>query len=194
MSWRKKKDDDLKRWKEMFPWLPIDLFEESGMFNEDFMEQMMREIERMMKHIDTSDPEAIRKKLGPMVWGWNMQVGPDGKPVFKEFGNVKPSVNGAPVASKDREPLVDVFIEDKIVRVIAELPGVEKKDINVKTTESKIIIEAVSGDRNYSAERDLSVKIKPKTSSAKYKNGILELTVERKEPAKTEAGFEVKIE
>ena len=114
--------------------------------------------------------------------------------VFKEFGNVKPSEKGEPIASKDREPLVDVFIEDKVVRVIAELPGVDKQDINVKTTESKIIIEAVSGDRNYSTERDLSVRIKPKTANAKYKNGILELTVERKEPVKTEAGFEVKIE
>jgi HSP20 family protein len=194
MSWRRKKDDDFKRWKEMFPWLPFDLFEESGMFNEDFMEQIMKEVERMMQQLDSSNPDEMRKKLGPMLWGFNMQVGPDGKPVFKEFGNVKPSVKGAPVASKDREPLVDVFIEDKVVRVIAELPGVDKNDINVKTTESKIIIEAVSGDRNYSSERDLSVRIKPKTANAKYKNGILELTVDRKEPVEAESGFEVKIE
>ena len=53
---------------------------------------------------------------------------------------------------------------------------------------------AQSADRNYSCERDLSVTIKPKTASAKYRNGILELTVERKEPAKKEEGFEVKIE
>ena len=196
MSWRRKKDDEYKKWKEMFPWLPIDLFEDSGIFNDDFMEQMMREIERMMQHfqLDPNDPESIRKKLGPMVWGWNMSIGPDGKPQFKEFGNIRPSVKGEPVASKDREPLVDVFIEDKIVRVIAELPGVEKKDINVKTTETKISINATSNDRNYSCERDLSVKIKPKTANAKYRNGILELTVERKEPAKMEEDFEVKIE
>jgi len=194
MSWRRKKDDEYKRWKEMFPWLPFELFEESGLFNEDFMEQMMKEIERMMQHIDTNNPDEMRRKLGPMLWGFNMTIGPDGKPIFKEFGNVKPSIKGSPVASKDREPLVDVFIEDKVVRVIAELPGVEKDDINVKTTESKIIIEAVSGDRNYSCERDLSVQIKPKTAHAKYKNGILELTVDRKEPVKAEAGFEVKIE
>jgi HSP20 family protein len=196
MSWRKKKDDEYKKWKEMFPWLPIDLFEESGLFNDDFMEQMMREIERMMEHfkIDPNDPEAARKKLGPMVWGWNMSIGPDGKPQFKEFGNIKPSIKGSPVASKDREPLIDVFIEDKVVRIIAELPGVDKKDINVKTTETKVIIDATSGDRNYSCERELSVKIKPKTANAKYRNGILELTVDRTEPAKVEKGFEVKIE
>ena len=95
MSWRRKKDDEFKRWKEMFPWLPFDLFEESGFFNDEFMEQIMGEIERMMKTMDVNDPEAVRKKLGPMVWGWNLSVGPDGKPVFKEFGNVKPSIKGA---------------------------------------------------------------------------------------------------
>ena len=111
-----------------------------------------------------------------------------------KYSDVKPSVKGAPIASKDREPLVDVFIEDKVVRVIVELPGVSKDDVNVKTTESKIIITAEGNDRNYSAERDLSVKIKPKTASAKYRNGILELVVERKEPIASENGFEVKIE
>ena len=193
MSWRRRREDDFKKWKEMFPWMPIEFLESSGFFNDEFMDQLMGEMEKMMENMDTSDPEAMKKKFGPMVWGWNMQIGPDGKPTFKEFGNVKPSVKGAPIASKDREPLVDVFIEDKVVRVIVELPGVSKDDVNVKTTESKIIITAEGNDRNYSAERDLSVKIKPKTASAKYRNGILELVVERKEPIASENGFEVKI-
>ncbi|MCF2142386.1 MAG: archaeal heat shock protein Hsp20 [Candidatus Heimdallarchaeota archaeon] len=196
MSWRRKKDDEIRRWREMFPWLPADFFENSSFFSDDFMDQLMREINRMMEsmNLDFNDPNLFRKKFGPMVWGWNITVGPDGKPVIKEFGNLKPSVQGKPVPSKDREPLVDVFIEDKLVRVIAELPGVEKKDIKVKTTENKIAIEAKSADRTYSCERELSVEVKPKTASAKYRNGILELTIERKEPAKEEEGFEVKIE
>ncbi|HUU77355.1 MAG TPA: archaeal heat shock protein Hsp20 [candidate division Zixibacteria bacterium] len=194
MSWRRKKDDEYRKWKEMFPWLPFDLFESSGFFNEDFMDQIMGELEKMMEGFDLNDPEAFRKKMGPLTWGWNITMGPDGKPVIKEFGNIKPSMKGAPVASKDREPLVDVFIEDKLVRLIVELPGVSKDDIKVKTTETRISIDAQSGDRKYSCERDLSVKIKPKTASAKYRNGILEFTVERKEPVATEEGFEVKIE
>jgi len=194
MSWRRRKDDEYKKWKEMFPWLPIEFLESSGFFNDEFMDQLMGEMEKMMEHVDTTNPEEMKKKFGPMVWGWNMSIGPDGKPSFKEFGNVKPSGKGTPIASKDREPLVDVFIEDKVVRVIVELPGVSKDDVNVKTTESKIIITAQGNDRNYSTERDLSVKIKPKTASAKYKNGILELVVQRKEPISSDAGFEVKIE
>jgi len=194
MSWRRKKDDEYEKWKEMFPWLPFDLFENSGVFNEEFIAQLMEEVNKMMENFDASDPEAFRKKMGPLTWGWNMSIDPDGKPVFKEFGNVKPSLKGAPIATKDREPLVDVFIEDKVVRVVAELPGVAKNEVNVKTTDSKIIISATGPDRNYSCERELSVKINPKTAVAKYRNGILELTVERKEHAKAEQGFEVKIE
>lgn len=194
MSWRRKRDDEFKKWKEMFPWLPFELFESSGLFDDDFMDQLMSEVEKMMGQIDPNDPQSFRKKIGPITWGWNMTIGPDGKPVFKEFGNVKPSIQGKPVPSKDREPLVDVFIEDKVVRLVAELPGVGKDDINVKATETKVVIEAKGNDRNYSCTRDLSVKIKPKTASAKYKNGILELTVEREKPAPTEEGFKVKIE
>ncbi|MEA2069936.1 MAG: archaeal heat shock protein Hsp20 [Asgard group archaeon] len=197
MSWKRRKDDDddrYRKWKEMFPWLPSDFFESSGFFEDDFLQNMMEEIERMMKSLNTSDMDTFRKNMGPMVWGWNMTIGPDGKPSFKEFGNVKPSVRGKPLASKDREPLVDVFIDDKKVRIIAELPGVSKDDINVKATESKIKVYAKSGERAYSTERDLSVKVKPKTASAVYKNGILEITLDRKEPAKAEEGFEVKIE
>ncbi len=194
MSWRRKKDDEYEKWKEMFPWLPFDLFENSGFFNDEFIAQLMEEVNKMMEHYDASDPEAFRKKMGPLTWGWNMSIGPDGKPVFKEFGNVKPSTKGSPIASKDREPLVDIFIEDKVVRAIVELPGVAKDEINVKTTDSKIIITTVGTERNYSCERELSVKINPKTAFAKYRNGILELTVDRKEPAKVEPGFEVKIE
>ncbi|MHA1186165.1 MAG: hypothetical protein ACTSSK_04710 [Candidatus Heimdallarchaeota archaeon] len=95
MSWRRRRDDDFKNWKEMFPWLPIEFLESSGFFNDEFMDQLMGEMEKMMENMDTSDPEAMKKKFGPMVWGWNMQIGPDGKPTFKEFGNVKPSVKGA---------------------------------------------------------------------------------------------------
>jgi HSP20 family protein len=194
MSWRRRKDDEWKKWKEMFPWLPFDLFEQSGFFDDDFMDNMMKEIDRMVRSIDSTDPETARKRLGPMVWGWNVSIGPDGKPTFKEFGNVRPSRGGAPVASKDREPLVDVFIEDKIVRIIGELPGVSKNDIKVTATEDSVTIRAETEERNYHAKRDLSVKIKPKTASAIYKNGILELTVDREEPAESDEGFEVKIE
>jgi HSP20 family protein len=198
MSWRRKKDEEKERLRKMFPWLPPSFFESSffdeDIMGEDFLEQIMKEIERMMSSIEPGQKGIKSKKFGPFVWGYNFSIGPDGKPMVKEFGNIRSTGRGKPVASKDREPLVDVFIEDKNVRLVAELPGVSKTDIQVKATEDSISIEAKSGDRNYSTTRDLSVPIKPKTASAVYKNGILEITVERQKPAKAEEGFEIKIE
>ncbi|MBD3189062.1 MAG: Hsp20 family protein [Candidatus Heimdallarchaeota archaeon] len=90
--------------------------------------------------------------------------------------------------------MVDVFIEDKVVRIIAELPDVRKEDINVKATDSRVSISAQSGSNSFSTEKALSVKIKPKTANTSYKNGILELSFERKEPQEDEDEFEIKIE
>jgi HSP20 family protein len=30
------------------------------------------------------------KEFGPLVYGYSMTIGQDGKPLMKEFGNVKP--------------------------------------------------------------------------------------------------------
>ena len=65
-----------------------------------------------------------------------MKTGPDGKPHISEFGNVKQGrVDGeqsvGPVVKDAREPLVDVMDAEKEIIVIAELPGVEKTDIDL---------------------------------------------------------------
>src|SRR5215472_12580891 len=57
------------------------------------------------------------KEMGPFVYGYSFSMGPDGKPVVREFGNVKPSISGGTsgtprpkLAVKDeREPLVDTI-------------------------------------------------------------------------------------
>ena len=75
----------------------------------------------------------MTKEIGPIVYGYSMTVGPDGKPVIREFGNVKrgPSKEWKEAISDTREPLVDVVEGDKEVRVIAELPGAKKQDIEL---------------------------------------------------------------
>ena len=59
---------------------------------------------------------------GPYYYGYTMTVGPDGKPVVKEYGNVKP---GLLPTSDTREPLVDTIVDEKekVVKLIAEMPG-----------------------------------------------------------------------
>ncbi len=167
---------------------------------DDEFERMREEMERIMGEafrITGEDEGGQRpgmrvEKKGPFVYGFSMRMGPDGKPQFEEFGNVKPAIKGE--GTEEREPLVDVLEHKEEVAVIAELPGVRKEDIKLKATEETLAIRVDTQERKYAKLVKLRVKVKPETAKANYKNGVLEVKLKRKEPEKEEKGKEVKIE
>ncbi len=149
------------------PW--FDIFEEF-----DKLEEMMDEM--MRRAFETPKKGAWEHK--PYVYGFSMSVGPNGKPIIREFGNVQPSRVG-PKIREEREPLVDVIEEDKDVVVVAELPGVEKDDINLNTTENNLTISVDTPQRKYRKELPLPAKVDPKSAQASYKNGVLEVRLKK---------------
>ncbi len=42
----------------------------------------------LIKEYETEEGSKVRK-VGPIVYGYSMTIGPDGKPHVREFGNVK---------------------------------------------------------------------------------------------------------
>jgi len=123
------------------------------------------------------------KNWGPFVYGYSVTVGPDGKPKVKEFGNFKAETRlGKPhLAVKDkREPLADVMDADSQVRVIVELPGVEKEDIKLSGTEDKLTISVDTPQRKYFKELELPATVDSKKATSKYKNGVLDVTIPKK--------------
>jgi len=157
--------------------------------DEEF-ERMREDIERMMEEA-SRQPGAKVSRYGPYVYGFSMRTGPDGKPIIEEFGNVKPPSREMP--SGEREPLVDVIEEEKQITVIAELPGVEKKDIRLKAAGKTLSIKVDTPERKYSKNIELPAEIKPESAKASYKNGVLEVRLERKAP-KREEGSMIKVE
>ncbi|MFQ6135034.1 MAG: Hsp20/alpha crystallin family protein, partial [Nitrososphaerales archaeon] len=113
---------------------------------------------------------------------------------IREFGNIKPSLRGRePVELSDkREPLVDVFDEKDTVRVIAELPGVEKEDINL-AVEGKTLTVSVDAARKYYKKVDLPAEVDAEGTQASYKNGILEVIL-KKPKAEERRGKKIDIE
>ena len=99
-----------------------------------------------------------------------------------------------------REPLTDIMENDKDITITLELPGINKKDIELSIRnnnleikvehkeESKIKKEGtVQMERSYKGfYRLLTLPCEVITENAKadYKNGILEITVPKKESAK----------
>ena len=87
-----------------------------------------------------------------------------------------PRVKQEVVASK--EPPVDVFDEETHLRVLAELPGVEARDIKVEQNEAKLVISTDTPSHKY--YKELTLPYAPKGQVDKlYRNGVLELTLQK---------------
>lgn len=167
---------------------------------EHMFEDMAKDMPKdLMNERKLPDGSTIRQ-FGPFVYGYSMSMGPDGKPIVQEFGNVKPSKRAGAfgfdqpaLEPKDaREPLVDVINEPEQIRVLAELPGVEKSDIKTTITEDSLTIRVESQTRKYFKEVQLPANVDPDSSKASYNNGVLEVTL-RKVRAKPK-GREIKID
>jgi len=160
-------EDWWKRRRRRHPW--FDIFGEFDRLSE-MMDEMMR------KAFET--PHMGTKTQGPYVYGFSMSVGPNGKPVIREFGNVRGSRFG-PEVREEREPLVDTLEEEKEVVVVAELPGVEKDDINLHTTGDRLTISVNTPQRKYHKELSLPARVDYKSARASYKNGVLEVRLKK---------------
>ena len=165
------------------------------MMEREFGELSKRAPRELIRERTLSDGTKV-KQWGPFVYGYSVTVGPDGKPQVREFGNIKPETRmGRPQVSirEQREPLVDVLETDGEVKVIAELPGVEKKDIKLHGTENSLTISVDTPQRKYYKEVETPAKINPKQAKSTYKNGVLEVTVPKKKEEKPK-GEPIKIE
>ncbi|MBU0700136.1 Hsp20/alpha crystallin family protein [bacterium] len=110
------------------------------------------------------------------VFGFSIKTAVGGKPVVKPFGNIKKTPEG-PTVVEEREPIIDVFDEEKEVRVYAEMPGVNEEDVKLDLNGDILGISAQTGDRKYRTEILLPAKVKSETLAWSYKNGILEVKV-----------------
>jgi HSP20 family protein len=174
------------------------------------IDEMMKEMERMMQQAFRNVEQQVPKNLvrerkmedgttvremGPIVYGYSVKIGPDGKPVVRKFGNIDafPNLLGGGMAVKgEREPLVDVIKGEGEIRVVAEVPGVAKEELKVTADENTVTIESVSGEQRYHKRIDLPETIDPKTAKSTYKNGILEVSFKTK--TKGSGGVQINID
>ncbi len=99
-----------------------------------------------------------------------------------------------------QRPNVDVMNKEKEITIIAELPGMEKEDIDLKVEPNHVEVTAETSrgketeqEGYYYKERSsksfkrvlpLPEEVKPDTAKATYKNGVLEVTIQKVTPGK----------
>jgi HSP20 family protein len=112
------------------------------------------------------------------VFGISIRTATDGKRVVEPFGNIKQTPSG-PKVDAEREPIIDVFDEGPEVKIYAEMPGVSESDIKLDLKGDILDIAARSDGRRYHKELLLPCAVKPATVASSYKNGILEVRIQK---------------
>jgi HSP20 family protein len=187
-----------RRRRERGGWNFDDMFREFDEMRRD----MERTFSEQFKNIENTVPKDLIKEyntpeggkvreVGPIVYGYSMTIGPDGKPKIREFGNVKSPFAGSgrfsyqqPSLSAEREPLVDVSSTDKEVKIIAELPGISKEKIRIDAYDNYVEIKSDDPQRKYHKTIEVPEDIDLETTRSNYNNGILEITFKKKEQQK----------
>ena len=156
----------------------------------------------LVREYETSEGDKVRE-VGPIVYGYSMTIGPDGRPHVREFGNVKSGKNAGqylgmskPQISAEREPLSDITTTDKEVKVVLEMPGIRKEDIKINAYDEKVEVKTAenSSARKYHKIIDLPKEADIETARSTYNNGILEVTFDKKKEEEKSKGKEITIE
>ncbi|MFP3909671.1 MAG: Hsp20/alpha crystallin family protein [Archaeoglobaceae archaeon] len=114
------------------------------------------------------------------------------------FGEIEGKKGLLPAEMRDFP--VDVVDEADKVKVVAELPGFKKEDIETAIEDSYLIIRAEKTEETEEKEKDyirrerrygefrrriqIPTDVNMEQISATYKNGVLEVTLPKAEPAK----------
>ena len=112
------------------------------------------------------------------IYGFSIRTLAGGKPLVETFGNIKKTAKG-PVVEEIREPIVDVFNEKDHISVIAELPGVSEENIKINLEGDILKLSAENKERKYAKEVLLPAKGKKESMKSSYKNGMLEIKLEK---------------
>ncbi|MGA7691579.1 MAG: archaeal heat shock protein Hsp20 [Nitrososphaeraceae archaeon] len=205
--WDIEPEDWFRRRRGLFGGSRGDIF---GQFDE-MRKEMEKMFEEQFKDIQTKAPkDLIReyetpgggkvREMGPFVYGYSMTIGPDGKPLVREFGNVRSPLAGfglgattRPLISSEREPLADITATDKEIKVILEMPGVNKENIKINAYDTTLEVRSDDPQRKYHEVIDLPPEADVETARSTYKNGILEIVFDKKKESKPK-GKDIKIE
>jgi len=139
-----------------------------GLEDSDAFQERLKEINKKVDAKLRETPlKEVRRSIIPPKTAFSAKT-LAGKPFFKEEVE-KPT---------KKDIIVDIFDEAKQLVIIAELPGVREKDIEIKLMDNVLVLSVDTASRNYYKEVSLPCRATNKISST-YKNGILQVTLEK---------------
>lgn len=151
-----------------------------------------------------NDPDVLEKlkEEGRVFWGYSSFIGPDGKPVIKTWGNINPSQGfslsgGSEGIALDegaenngyREPFIDIIEDEDYIKILVELPGTSKEQIDLKAKKDGLKLSA----GNFAKFIPLEAEIDPESVKANYNNGVLEIRITIVNKETKDNGFDIQV-
>lgn len=187
-----------------------EFFEDSDAFNNSFMKRMqkiMKEIDEAAKSGRLKGKWDINQIDRPSVKGFIIQghfrSDQPSEPLdpFNPFEPLNPRRRrpmpkrpfevSEDVLKELREPLTDVYEEEKLIKIYVEVPGEEKDDIQLNIAAGKAEVKA----KNFYKVIDLPTNnVNFKKVTSKYKNGVLEITIPKRKKAPKSDKHKIKVE
>ncbi len=152
--------------------------------------QSKQEVQKVQPSMSISPFEEMERLLeSHFPGGW-----------FTPFHMKWPMLKDVPAPFEGKTPSVDVIDRDNEVIVKAELPGVDKKDLDISVTSNSVTIKGATSHESkdeegdyyrcemshgsYSRKLALPSEVDEDQAKAKFKNGVLELTLPKVKKAK----------
>lgn len=115
------------------------------------------------------------------VYGFSIKTGLGGKDngdgiKVEPFGNIRrDEKTGESVVQEIQEPMVDIFEEKDHTLIVAELPGIGVKDVQIEVKDDLLTLSAAKGVKKYRKEILLPMAYLKEKMQISCNNGILEI-------------------
>ena len=173
-----------------------DIFKSLGTFSNKSMKKIQEEIKAILKEVNDGRLKGTWKTkeiYEPGMKGWIFMGSFGSDDALEPLDPLKPQKR-RPIPERPfelqknspeetREPLTDIFEEEKATKIYLELPGEEKEDIQLKAKEDSIEVKA----KNFYKKVNLpNSNVSTGKMTTDYKNGVLTITLPKKLPLRRE--------
>ena len=95
--------------------------------------------------------------------------------------NLENEIARQPIVAKPKhEGTMSYEDRDKDIVFTIDMPGVQKKDIDINVESNSISVKAENGDkRKYNYSRRFKPTVDVKSAKATFKNGVLDITIKK---------------
>ncbi len=153
--------------------------------------------------------EGVRgRRPGPYVYGCRVTMGPDGVPHVQEWGNRRPS-RGIPLEDRQgggvceplpapdkpksqdgpatgepagETPMYEMGDCKDSLSLVAEIPGVDRKDIDLRLDDGVLRMDARGRHKSYTLTVQMPAGVRLDRRYLQYRNGVLEIRLPKTAP------------